>query len=185
MKIMAQILQISKKFFSLPNYQIFMIRFCFFFFPLSCLEFSQNWPNYFLNDPHSLYSPRVFLTNKVRENNNNNFPTSLKCAANPRKQKRIQNYSPNSAPQNHKHKQNKGSHHGLAIYIQKYLKAQQELWNLKYFTMQKIYSSKTPLKETKILQCIITLLLLISRFNTSQTIIFQKSSYKNRPGYIT
>jgi hypothetical protein len=29
------------------------------------------------------------------------------------------------------------SHCGLAIYIIKYLKAQEELWKLKYFTMQK------------------------------------------------
>jgi hypothetical protein len=29
------------------------------------------------------------------------------------------------------------SHCGLAIYIKKYLKAKQELWKLKYFTMQK------------------------------------------------
>ncbi len=29
------------------------------------------------------------------------------------------------------------SHHGLAIYIKKYLKAQEELWKLKYFTVQK------------------------------------------------
>ncbi len=39
---------------------------------------------------------------------------------------------------------------------------------------------KNSLKETKILQDIITLQ-LISSFNTSQNIIFQKSSYKNRP----
>jgi hypothetical protein len=39
---------------------------------------------------------------------------------------------------------------------------------------------KNPLKETKILQDIITLE-LISSFNTSQNLIFQKSSYKNRP----
>jgi hypothetical protein len=39
---------------------------------------------------------------------------------------------------------------------------------------------KNPLKETKILQDIITLL-LISSFNTSQNIIFQISSCKNRP----
>jgi hypothetical protein len=39
---------------------------------------------------------------------------------------------------------------------------------------------KNPLKETKILQDIITLELMWS-FNTSQNIIFQKSSYKNRP----
>jgi hypothetical protein len=29
------------------------------------------------------------------------------------------------------------SHHGLAIYIKKYRKAKEELWKLKYFTMQK------------------------------------------------
>jgi hypothetical protein len=28
-------------------------------------------------------------------------------------------------------------HYGLAIYIQKYLKAKEELWKLKCFTMQK------------------------------------------------
>jgi hypothetical protein len=36
------------------------------------------------------------------------------------------------------HKQTRGvSHCGLAIYIKKYLKAKEELWKLKYFTMQK------------------------------------------------
>jgi hypothetical protein len=30
------------------------------------------------------------------------------------------------------------SHHGLALYIKKYLKAKKELWKLKYFTMQKL-----------------------------------------------
>jgi hypothetical protein len=36
-------------------------------------------------------------------------------------------------------KKNKGcvSHRGLAIYMKKYLKAKDELWELKYFTMQK------------------------------------------------
>jgi hypothetical protein len=43
-----------------------------------------------------------------------------------------------------------------------------------------IIFKKNPLQETKILQDIITLE-LISSFNTSQNIIFQKSSYKNRP----
>jgi hypothetical protein len=37
------------------------------------------------------------------------------------------------------------------------LKAEEELWKLKYFTMQKLESSKNPLTETKILQDIITL----------------------------
>jgi hypothetical protein len=57
-------------------------------------------------------------------------------------------------------------------------KAKEELW--KYFSMQKYNPQKNPLKETKILQDIITLE-LISTFNTSQNITFQKSSYKNRP----
>jgi hypothetical protein len=59
-------------------------------------------------------------------------------------------------------------------------KAEEELWKFKYFTMQKYNLQKNPLKETKILQDIITLY-LISSFNTSQNIIFQKSLYKNRP----
>jgi hypothetical protein len=46
---------------------------------------------------------------------------------------------------------------GLAIYILKYLKAKEELWKLKYFTMQKYNLWKDPLKETKILPNIITL----------------------------
>jgi hypothetical protein len=29
------------------------------------------------------------------------------------------------------------SHYGLVIYMKKYLKAKEELWKLKYFTMQK------------------------------------------------
>jgi hypothetical protein len=61
-----------------------------------------------------------------------------------------------------------------------YFKAKEELWKLKYFTMQKYNLQKHPLQETKILHDIITLQ-LISSFNTSQNIIFQKSSYKNRP----
>jgi hypothetical protein len=46
------------------------------------------------------------------------------------------------------------SHYGLAIYIKKHLKAkEEELWKLKYFTMQKynLIFKKYPLKETKIL----------------------------------
>jgi len=34
------------------------------------------------------------------------------------------------------------SHCGLAIYIKKYLKAKEELWKLKYFTMPKYHLSK-------------------------------------------
>jgi len=67
---------------------------------------------------------------------------------------------------------------GLAIYIKKYLKEKEELWKFEYFTMQKyIIFKKNPLKKTKIFQDII-ILYLISSFNTSQNIIFQKSSYK-------
>jgi hypothetical protein len=55
----------------------------------------------------------------------------------------------------------------------------EQLWKRKYFTMMKIKSSKNPLKETKILKDIRTLY-LISSFNTSQNIDFQKSSHKNR-----
>jgi hypothetical protein len=35
------------------------------------------------------------------------------------------------------------SHCGLAIYIKKYLKAKEELWKLKYFTMQKYNLQET------------------------------------------
>jgi hypothetical protein len=34
------------------------------------------------------------------------------------------------------------SHCGLAIYIQKYLKAKEELWKLEYFNMQNIIFQK-------------------------------------------
>ncbi len=43
-------------------------------------------------------------------------------------------------------------HCGLAIYIKEYLKAEEELWKLKYFTIQKYNLQKSPLKETEILQ---------------------------------
>jgi hypothetical protein len=36
------------------------------------------------------------------------------------------------------YKQGGVSHCGVAIYIKKYLKAKEELWKLKYFTMQKL-----------------------------------------------
>jgi hypothetical protein len=50
------------------------------------------------------------------------------------------------------------AHCGLAIYIKKCLKAKERLWKLKYFTMKNYNLQKNPLKETKILQDIITLL---------------------------
>jgi hypothetical protein len=41
--------------------------------------------------------------------------------------------------------------------LKKYSKAKEELWKLIYFTIQKYNLPKDPLKETKILQDIITL----------------------------
>jgi hypothetical protein len=38
---------------------------------------------------------------------------------------------------------------GQAIYIKTYLKAKEELWKLKYFTMQKYNLQEILLKETK------------------------------------
>jgi hypothetical protein len=70
------------------------------------------------------------------------------------------------------------SHDGLAIYIEKYLKAKEELWKLKYFTMQKYNLQKKSFKKKpKILQDIfITLLLqLISQVSTQAKI----SCFKN------
>ncbi len=55
---------------------------------------------------------------------------------------------------------------------------------IQIFHHAKTKPSKNTFKKTKILQDIITLE-LISSFNTSQNIIFQKSSYKNRPIIIT
>ncbi len=46
---------------------------------------------------------------------------------------------------------------GLTIYIKRYLKAKEELWKLKYFTIQTYNLQKIPLQEAKILQDIITL----------------------------
>ncbi len=65
------------------------------------------------------------------------------------------------------------SHHELAIYNKKYLRAKEELWKFKYLTRQKHNLQKNPLKETKILQDVITLQ-LISSFNTSQKMILLK-----------
>jgi hypothetical protein len=41
------------------------------------------------------------------------------------------------------------SHFGLAIYIKKYLKAKEELWKLKYFTMQKYNLQKKSSKRNQ------------------------------------
>jgi hypothetical protein len=54
-----------------------------------------------------------------------------------------------------KQKTKGASQYGLANYIKKKFKAKEELWKLKYFTMQKYNLQKQPLNETKILQDII------------------------------
>jgi hypothetical protein len=43
------------------------------------------------------------------------------------------------------------------LHIKRYLEAKEELWKLKYFILQKYNLQNNPLKETKILQDIITL----------------------------
>jgi hypothetical protein len=45
----------------------------------------------------------------------------------------------------------------LPFTLKRYLKAKEELWKFKYFTMQKYNLQENPLQETKILQDIITL----------------------------
>jgi len=49
------------------------------------------------------------------------------------------------------------SHYDLAIYIEKYCKGKERIMETQIFHHAKILSSKNPLKETKILQDIITL----------------------------
>jgi hypothetical protein len=71
------------------------------------------------------------------------------------------------------------SHCGLAIYIKKYLKAKEELWKLKYFTIKK--SSKRNQNPSRYYNSITDL-----KFqHKPKYIIFQKSSFKNRPLIIT
>jgi hypothetical protein len=65
----------------------------------------------------------------------------------------------------------------LPSYIKKkYLKAKEELWKLKYFTIQKYNLQKNPLKETEILQDNITIQLIssfkgIPKYHLSKTLI--------------
>jgi hypothetical protein len=75
------------------------------------------------------------------------------------------------------------SHCGPTIYIKrkKNLKREGRIIKSQMCHNAKIYFSNNPHKETKILPTIITLP-LISSSNTSQNLIFQKSSYRNRPG---
>jgi hypothetical protein len=70
----------------------------------------------------------------------------------------------------------------LPFTLKSILKAkEEELWKLKYFTMQKYNlqkkSSKRIQNPSRYYNSIITNL---SSFNTSQNIMFQKSSYKNK-----
>jgi len=78
------------------------------------------------------------------------------------------------------------SHCGLAIYIKKYLKAKEELWRLKYFTMQKYNLQKNHLKETKILQDIRTILTNLKFQHKPKISSFKNPHIKiNRPIMIT
>jgi hypothetical protein len=76
------------------------------------------------------------------------------------------------------------SHCDLAISITKVSGCKRRIMETQTFQhakrKKKTNLQKNPLIETKIFQDIITLH-LISSFNTGQNIIFQKSSYKNRP----
>jgi hypothetical protein len=62
----------------------------------------------------------------------------------------------------------------------KNLKGERRIIKSQLHNDAKIYSSKNPWKETKILPAIITLQ-LISSSNASQNLTFQKSSHRNRP----
>jgi hypothetical protein len=64
----------------------------------------------------------------------------------------------------------------LPFTFKKYLKAKEELWKFKYFTMPKYDLQKYALKETKILKDIITPCCFPS-FHTSQNI----RCFKNPP----
>jgi hypothetical protein len=67
----------------------------------------------------------------------------------------------------------------LPFYIEKYLKAKEELQKLKYFTIAKKYNlPKTLPKETKILQDSITSMITKLKVSTqAKNIIFQKNPH--------
>jgi len=76
------------------------------------------------------------------------------------------------------------SHCGLAIYIKKYLKAKEELWKLKYFTMQKYNLPKILYKKPKSFK--ILQFYNKSQVSTQATISsFKNPHIKNRPIIIT
>jgi hypothetical protein len=64
-------------------------------------------------------------------------------------------------------------HYVLAIYIKMYLKAKQELWKLKYFTMEKYNSSKILSKKPNSVK-------IVQLYNQSKVSTQAKiSSFKN------
>jgi hypothetical protein len=75
----------------------------------------------------------------------------------------------------------------LPFTFKRIFKAKEELWQkLKYFTMQKYINLQiNPLKKTQNPSRYHNSRTNLSSFNTSQNIISQKSSYKNRPSIIT
>jgi hypothetical protein len=77
------------------------------------------------------------------------------------------------------------SHCGLAIYIKKHLKAKEELWKFKYFTMQKYNlpkkSSKRNQNPSRYHSNSITNLKISTQAKISS---FKKSSYENRPNFL-
>ncbi len=80
------------------------------------------------------------------------------------------------------HKTKRGVCHNMALffYIKKVSWGKRRIMKTQIFHHAKIIILKNPLKETRTLQDII-ISWLISSFNTSQDIIFQKSLNKNRP----
>jgi hypothetical protein len=74
------------------------------------------------------------------------------------------------------------SHYGLPIYIKKYLKAkEEELWKLKYFTMQKYTLPKNPLKENPNPSSYYNSIITNLKFQHKPKYHLSKSGYKNTP----
>jgi hypothetical protein len=76
---------------------------------------------------------------------------------------------------------------GVAIHIKKYIKAKRRIKGNSNISPGKniIFKKQNPLKETKILQDVITLYIIIDlKFQHKPKISssFKKSSYQNRPG---
>jgi len=69
----------------------------------------------------------------------------------------------------------------LPFALQGILRQKKNYENSKYFTMQKYNLQKIPSERNQNASTYYDSRTQISSFNTSQNIIFQKSSYKNRP----